>query len=135
MSRTGVEGFYVAVRGSVEDYHEPKLFFSDKALRFVKDVLEIEPQQLALKFEAWCVSGLGKNEFIISAHEKKNLLCGPDKVKKSTRAPTRSKIISRCRTMIQEQLGASLYPKLTHSLIDVQMKSCTTTVSRKKVWR
>ena len=64
MSRTGVEGFYVAVRGSVEDYHEPKLFFSDKALHFVKDVLEIEPQQLALKFEAWCVSWLGKKEFI-----------------------------------------------------------------------
>ena len=61
MSCTGVEGFYVAVRGSVEDYHKPKLFFSDKALRFVKDVLEIEPQQLALKFEAWCVSRLGKS--------------------------------------------------------------------------
>ena len=70
MSRTGVEGFYVAVRGSVEDYHEPKLFFSDKALQFVKDVLEIEPQQLALKFEAWCVSGLGKNKFIVPENKK-----------------------------------------------------------------
>ena len=70
MSHTGVEGFYVAVRGSVEDYHEPKLFFSDKALRFVKDVLEIEPQQLALKFEAWCVSGLGKNKFIVPENKK-----------------------------------------------------------------
>jgi len=66
MSRTGIEGFYIAVRGSVEDYHEPKLFFSDKGLRFVKDVLEIEPHQLALKFEAWCVSGLGKIEFFLA---------------------------------------------------------------------
>ena len=51
------------MRGSVEDYSEPKLFFSDKALWFVKEVLEIEPQQLALKFEAWCVSGLGRHQF------------------------------------------------------------------------
>ena len=48
MSCTGIEGFYIAVRGSVEDYNEPKPFFLDKAFRFVKDVLEIEPQQLAL---------------------------------------------------------------------------------------
>ena len=62
MLRTGAEGFYIAVRGSIEDYHEPKLYFSDKALHFVKEVLEIEPQQLALKFEAWCVSGLGRHQ-------------------------------------------------------------------------
>ena len=60
MSCTGIEGFYVAVRRSVEDYNEPKFFFSNKALRFVKDVFEIKPQQLALKFEAWCVSRLGE---------------------------------------------------------------------------
>jgi hypothetical protein len=59
MTRTGVEGFYLAVRGSVEDYTEPKIFFSGKVLRFVKEVLQLEPQQLALKLEAWCVSGLG----------------------------------------------------------------------------
>jgi hypothetical protein len=58
--RNGIEGFYIAVRGSVEDYNKPKLFFSDKGLQFVKEVLELEPQQLALKFEAWCMSGLGK---------------------------------------------------------------------------
>ena len=60
MSCTGIEGFYIVVRGSVEDYHKLKLFLSDKALHFVKDVLEIEPQHLALKFEVWCVSRLGK---------------------------------------------------------------------------
>lgn len=60
MAHTGVEGFYVAVRGSVEDYNKPKIFFSDKALHFVKEVLQIDPQQLALKLEAWCAGGLGK---------------------------------------------------------------------------
>jgi hypothetical protein len=60
MRRTGVQGFYVAVRGSVEEYHEPKVFFSEKALKFVKDVVGLEPKQLALKLEGWCVSGLGK---------------------------------------------------------------------------
>ena len=64
MSCTGVKGFYIAVRGSVEDYHELKLYFSDKTLQFVKDMLGLDPQQLSLKFEAWCVSRLGKFEFI-----------------------------------------------------------------------
>ena len=60
ISWTGIQGFYVAVRGSVEDYHEPKVFFSDRTMKFVKEILGIEPKQLALKLEAWCVSGLGK---------------------------------------------------------------------------
>ncbi|KAF8218841.1 hypothetical protein L208DRAFT_1346666, partial [Tricholoma matsutake] len=64
VSCMGVEHFYIAIRGSVKDYNEPKLFFSDKALQFVKEVLEIDPQHLALKFEAWCVSGLGKQSLL-----------------------------------------------------------------------
>lgn len=43
----------------MEDYHELKLFFSDKVLQSIKNVLGFEPQQLSLKFKAWCVSGLG----------------------------------------------------------------------------
>jgi hypothetical protein len=73
MLRTGVEGFYVAMRGSVEDYYEPKLFFSEKALWFVKEVLEIKPQQLALKFEAWCVSGLSGHQFTMLQEDGQNL--------------------------------------------------------------
>ena len=61
---TGIEGFYIAVRGSIEDHNEPKLFFSDKALRFVKEVLEVDPRQLALKLEVWCVAGLGEKEIL-----------------------------------------------------------------------
>jgi hypothetical protein len=66
-------GLHIAVRGSVEDHNEPKLFFSDKGLQFVQEVLNIKPQQLALKFEAWCVSGLGKNHSKHSLRPSNNL--------------------------------------------------------------
>lgn len=65
-SHTGVEGFYVVVRGCVEDNNEPKIFFSDKALRFIKEVLETDPQQLMLKLKAWCVSRLGESNILWS---------------------------------------------------------------------
>jgi hypothetical protein len=53
-----MHGFYVGVRGTCEDLHESKVFFSDKASTFVKEVLNMEPRHLALKFEAWVISGL-----------------------------------------------------------------------------
>jgi hypothetical protein len=56
--RTGIEGFYVVVRGSTEDLNEPKMYFSSKAESFVKEVLHLEPHHLGLKLEAWVVSGL-----------------------------------------------------------------------------
>jgi hypothetical protein len=49
----------MAVRGSVEDYSEPKLFFTEKAENFVRTVLDIEPRRLALRLESWVVSGIG----------------------------------------------------------------------------
>lgn len=59
-ARTGAEGFYVAVRGSVEDLSEPKKNFTQKAEKFVQDVLKVEPRHLGLKLESFIVSGLGK---------------------------------------------------------------------------
>jgi hypothetical protein len=56
--RTGMHGFYVGVRGGVEDLHLPKVFFSEKAESFVKEVLNMDPGHLALKFEAWVISGM-----------------------------------------------------------------------------
>jgi hypothetical protein len=56
--RTGVEGLYLAVQGSIEDLHEPQAYFSDKADAFIKEVLHMEPRNLALKFEAYFTSGL-----------------------------------------------------------------------------
>jgi len=56
---TGIEGFYVAVRGGIEDLAALKIFFTEKAQKFVQDVLEIEPQHLGLKLEAFVISKLG----------------------------------------------------------------------------
>jgi hypothetical protein len=56
---TGLEGFYVAVRGGIEDLAEPKIFFTEKSQKFVRDVLGIEPQHLGLKLEAFVISKLG----------------------------------------------------------------------------
>jgi len=62
----GIEGFYIAVRGGVEDLSAPKIFFSPKGDKFVRSVLDLEPRRLALKFKSFVVSGLG-NYFKISA--------------------------------------------------------------------
>ncbi|KAG2117735.1 hypothetical protein DEU56DRAFT_747903 [Suillus clintonianus] len=56
----GIEGFYIAVRGGVEDLSGPKLFFSEKAEKFARAILDSEPRRLALKLEAFVVSGLGE---------------------------------------------------------------------------
>jgi hypothetical protein len=56
---TSLEGFYVAVRSGIEDLAEPKIFFTEKSQKFVRDVLGIEPQHLGLKLEAFVISKLG----------------------------------------------------------------------------
>jgi hypothetical protein len=60
--RTGIEGFYIAVRGHIEQFHEPKVWFSTAAEKFVKDILDMEPKRLALQMESYVVSGLEKSE-------------------------------------------------------------------------
>ncbi|KAG2115681.1 hypothetical protein BD769DRAFT_1673025 [Suillus cothurnatus] len=71
------EGFYVSVRGGIEDLSGPKLFFSEKAEKF----------HLALKLEAFAVSGLAEDIPTIST-EKKSL----------------NQLVSECRTLIQDEL-------------------------------
>ncbi|KAG1724889.1 uncharacterized protein EDB91DRAFT_1255027 [Suillus paluster] len=51
-------GFHMAVHGSIEDLSEPKIFFTQKAEKFVQDVLKVEPRHLGLKLESFIVSGL-----------------------------------------------------------------------------
>lgn len=58
-ARTGTEGFYVAVRGGIEDLSEPKIFSTQKAEKFIKDILHMEPRHLGLKLESYVISGLG----------------------------------------------------------------------------
>ncbi|KAG2135172.1 hypothetical protein DEU56DRAFT_738142 [Suillus clintonianus] len=84
-ARTGTEGFYVGVRGNIEDLSEPKIFFTPKAEKFVKEVLHVEPRHLGLKLEAFVVTGLDENTII-------------------TRQRPLNKLISDCRTIIQEEL-------------------------------
>ncbi|KAI5997728.1 hypothetical protein EDC04DRAFT_2612524 [Pisolithus marmoratus] len=55
---TGLEGFYVAVHGAVEDLSEPKVFFMEKAEKFVHNVLGIKLHHLALHLESWVISGI-----------------------------------------------------------------------------
>ncbi|KAG0695486.1 hypothetical protein DFH29DRAFT_880018 [Suillus ampliporus] len=57
-ARTGTEGFYIAVRGGIEDLSEPKIFFTQKVEKFIEDILHMEPQHLALKLESYVISGL-----------------------------------------------------------------------------
>ncbi|KAG1852225.1 hypothetical protein F4604DRAFT_1538497, partial [Suillus subluteus] len=61
---TSVEGFYIAVQGDLEHYHEAKIFLTPKAKSFIKDVLHFEPKHLALKFESWVVGDFSTRSLI-----------------------------------------------------------------------
>ncbi|KAG0697417.1 hypothetical protein DFH29DRAFT_1003729 [Suillus ampliporus] len=52
-SRTGIEGFYIAVRGDIEHFHESKIFYTPKARSFIKEISHLDPKCFALKFESW----------------------------------------------------------------------------------
>ena len=43
----------------MEDLSSPKLFFTEKAEKFARTVLDLELRRMALKLEAFVVSGLG----------------------------------------------------------------------------
>lgn len=91
-AQTGLEGFYIAVRGTVEDLSEPKVFFTQKAENFVQTVLDIEPRRLALRLESWAVSGL---DMPTATKHQRPL----------------NKLISECRALIQEELDYLLTKK------------------------
>ncbi|KAG1880021.1 hypothetical protein F4604DRAFT_1922706 [Suillus subluteus] len=88
---TSVEGFYIAVRGDLEHFHEAKVFLTTKAKSFIKDVLHFEPKHLALKFESWVVGNFGE-ESSTSATKQLPL----------------PKIVSLCRKNIQIGLDSIL---------------------------
>lgn len=64
MFRTGMEGFYVAVRGTTDEYHAPQMYFSEQAKLFFKDFMGVDSHFLALQFEAWTTTGLSKSAFL-----------------------------------------------------------------------
>ncbi|KAG1731305.1 hypothetical protein EDD22DRAFT_788494, partial [Suillus occidentalis] len=91
-ARTGMEGFYVAIRGGIEDLVEPKIFFTEKSQKFVQDVLGIEPQHLGLKLEAFVISKLDE---CVTLNRQRPL----------------NKLISDCRELIQDELEFFLMEK------------------------
>ncbi|KIM66057.1 hypothetical protein SCLCIDRAFT_22268 [Scleroderma citrinum Foug A] len=87
-SSLGIEGFYIAVCGGVEDLSTPKIFFSPKGDKFVRSVLDLEPRRLALKFESFVVSGLADNIDSPLQRESRPL----------------NKLVGECRNTIQKGL-------------------------------
>ncbi|KAF8589383.1 hypothetical protein K439DRAFT_1612817 [Ramaria rubella] len=88
--RSGTEGFYMAVRSDVEQLHEPKKYFSTKALMFFQECLKLDPDCVLLQFEAWVVGNIEGG-------------CITD-MPLSTKRPI-SQEISECRALIQEGLS------------------------------
>ncbi|KAG1724502.1 uncharacterized protein EDB91DRAFT_1023471, partial [Suillus paluster] len=83
-SRTGIEGFYIAVRGDVEHFHESKIFYTPKARSFIKEISHLDPKCFALKFKSWVT----------------------DTRADATHRLSPTKLISLCHTNIQEGLDA-----------------------------
>ncbi len=48
--------FYFTVRGSADHYQTPKFFATRAGENFVREVLGMEPETLAYKFESWVVN-------------------------------------------------------------------------------
>lgn len=56
--RCEMQGFYVAVRGNIEHHNQAKVFSTDKASRFLTQILGVDPRRLALKLESYVISDL-----------------------------------------------------------------------------
>lgn len=48
----------MAVRTSTEHHNEPKIFFTQGANNFFRNILKLDPRDVALKFEAYVVNKL-----------------------------------------------------------------------------
>ncbi|KAF8132909.1 hypothetical protein EV363DRAFT_1397828 [Boletus edulis] len=102
-AKTGMEGFFIAVRGTVEDHAEPKVFFTEKAEKFVRSVLDVEPRRLALRLESWVVSGIGTSfsRWLVSYIDQ-----GTSEIPATAkRQRPMNRIISDCRNIIQKGLN------------------------------
>lgn len=94
---------YLAVRGDVKQYHEPKLFYTAKVGSFIKDVLGMEPKRFALKVESWVVGDFGEQQ----AYNNHNLLNNfhVDSAGTVSQRLSLTKLVSLCRQHIQDGLG------------------------------
>lgn len=106
-ARTGIKGIYLVVRGDVEQYHEPKLFYTPKVASFIKDMLGMEPKRFALKLKSWVVGDFG--QFNISGEASKVLNCNVDNTASISQRLLLTKLVSLCCRNIQDGLGNSLH--------------------------
>jgi hypothetical protein len=106
-ARTGIEGIYLVVRGDVEQYHEPKLFYTPKVASFIKDVLGMELKRFALKLESWVVGDFG--QFKVSGEASNVLNCNVDNTATISQWLSLTKLVSLCHRNIQDSLGTSLH--------------------------
>ncbi|KAF8572842.1 hypothetical protein K439DRAFT_1625493 [Ramaria rubella] len=88
--RVGIKGFYMAVCTDVEHYHQPKHYFSKKAMNFFQESLHLDPMCVLMQFEAWAVGG-------------------PEPANEGSKAKRPvSEEIAECRSIIQEGLYSIL---------------------------
>ncbi|THG93253.1 hypothetical protein EW026_g7939 [Hermanssonia centrifuga] len=92
LKQDGVRVFFIAVRGSIEDHHEPQAIYTGGAGKFVRDILKMEPGILTLKFESNVVSSAGTESQVPGAPAKFN----------------KTQAVSNVRGHIQEKLNEIL---------------------------
>jgi hypothetical protein len=104
-NRTGGEGMYFFVRKSLEQYHAPKIHYTPAIEKFFKEVMDVEPEELALRLESYLVSGRGKLQPSTLVHAVMILIKFlTANLHVSPRSPM-TNLISNCRTLIQDGLG------------------------------
>jgi len=94
----------MAVRSDIGHYNQPKQYFSEKALAFFKECLGLDPERVALQFEAWCVSGINRGKSVLLLYDTKVLTHRITDIQVKPKR-TASEEISQCRTIIQEGLS------------------------------
>ncbi|TFK59004.1 hypothetical protein BDN72DRAFT_966187 [Pluteus cervinus] len=90
-NETGVEGIFIAVRGSIDDLQSPYTFFTEKVASFIRRVLKMTPERLALKLESYVVSEMDQDD-------------DNDDTKVN-----RKELVSQCRTLIKDGLNKMLH--------------------------
>jgi len=50
----------MSVRGDIEHHHQPKVYFSEEVQDFFLKCLGLDPDRVALQFEAWVIAGPDK---------------------------------------------------------------------------
>jgi hypothetical protein len=55
--RTGGEGFYIFVRKGLDQYYAPQMHYSPGVEQFLRETLDVEPEEFGLRLESFLVGG------------------------------------------------------------------------------